>query len=159
MELREIGKVLLAIFICELAGIIGSIATYPNIPGWYAGLVKPSFAPPNWLFGPAWITLYALMGIAAYLVWNKGTKKAEVRTALGVFMVQLVLNTLWSFLFFGMRSPLYGLIGISALWLAIVGTIVLFYRISKTTALLLAPYIAWVSFAMALNFYIWQLNP
>ncbi len=159
MELREIGKVLLAIFICELAGIIGSIATYPNIPGWYAGLVKPSFAPPNWLFGPAWITLYALMGAAAYIVWNKGTRKPEIRAALMVFGLQLGLNTLWSFLFFGMRSPLLGLVGIFALWLAIVWTIVLFYRTSKAAAYLLAPYIAWVSFAMALNFYIWQLNP
>jgi len=149
-----------AILICELSGVIGSAFTYQSIPEWYnATLNKPSFSPPNWLFAPVWVALYLLMGISAYLIWEKGTRKKEVRNALSIFGVQLVLNTLWSILFFGLRCPLCGFVEIILLWLAIAATIIKFKRLSITAALLLIPYILWVSFAMVLNFYVWRLNP
>lgn len=148
-----------AILISQLAGVIGSIATFPSIPTWYATLTKPSFNPPNWVFGPVWLTLFTLMGISAYFVWEKGLKHRWVREGLFVFGVQLVLNILWSVLFFGLHYPLYSLIEIILLWLSIALTIFMFCKVSKKAALLLLPYIAWVSFAAILNFYIWQLNP
>ncbi len=110
------------------------------------------------MFGPVWITLYAMMGVAAYLVWNEGIEKKEVRIALGLFAVQLVLNSLWSFLFFGLKNPLYGLIEIVVLWIVILLTILKFWGISKTAGWLLIPYILWVSFATLLNFAIFRLN-
>ncbi len=158
MKPREIGIAALFIILCLAAGAIGGLATYPAIPGWYASLSKPPFNPPNWVFGPVWTTLYVLMGIAAYAVYRAGMKKNEVRGALAVFGAQLGLNVLWSLLFFGLHSPLYGLLCIVALWAAIAVTIIRFYAISKTAGLLLVPYILWVSFASLLNFYIWMLN-
>ena len=151
-------KLVFSIIICEAAGILGSVFTAPAIPGWYAGLKKPSFSPPNWVFGPVWITLYALMGVAAYLVFKEGWEKKEGRIALAIFAAQLVLNSLWSFLFFGLRNPLLGLVDIVLLWLLILVTIWKFYAINKTAGLLLLPYIAWVSLATALNFFIFKLN-
>jgi tryptophan-rich sensory protein len=159
MELREIGKAALFVLLCLAAGAIGSIFTFSSIPGWYATLNKPVFTPPNWVFGPVWTTLYVLMGIAAYLVFRKGMKQKGVKDALMVFIVQLILNVLWSILFFGLHSPLYGLIGIVALWLAIALTIKKFYAISKPAVYLLVPYILWVSFAGILNLFVWILNP
>jgi benzodiazapine receptor len=147
-----------AIVLCELAGALGSIFTFPSIEGWYYKLVKPSFSPHNWVFGPVWTTLYFLMGVSVYLVWEKGVKKKNVRNSLLVFGVQLVLNILWSILFFGLHSPLYGFICIILLWIAIAVTITKFYRVSKTAGLLQLPYILWVTFAAVLNFYIWRLN-
>ncbi len=151
-------KLLLCLGGSQLAGILGAFFTRAAIPGWYALLKKPSFTPPNWLFGPAWITLYLLMGIAAYLVWRQGLTPAGVRPALSVFLVQLALNALWSPVFFGLRSPLAGVIVIVLLWLAIVITIFLFWQVSKPAALLLIPYIIWVSYASLLNISIWLLN-
>jgi len=148
-----------AILICEIAGVIGSLFTYSSISGWYDKLAKPAFiTPPSWLFGPVWVTLYLLMGVSAYLVWEKGTKKKKIKDSLEAFGIQLALNVLWSILFFGLRCPLCGFIEIILLWLAIALTIVRFYRISRTAALLLLPYILWVTFAAILNFYIWRLN-
>ena len=97
-------RVIVSILACQFAGLIGSMFTMNAIPTWYAALNKPSFTPPNWLFAPAWTTLYLLMGIAAFLVWNKGLEKPGVKRSLAAFLVQLVLNTLWSILFFGMKS-------------------------------------------------------
>jgi tryptophan-rich sensory protein len=151
-------KLVFSIIICEAVGILGSVFTMPSIPSWYAGLRKPSFSPPNWVFGPVWMTLYALMGVAAYLVFRGGWEKKEVRIALAIFAIQLVLNSLWSFLFFGLRNPLLGLVDIILLWLLILVTIWKFYAINKTAGLLLLPYIAWVSLATALNFAIFRLN-
>jgi len=149
-----------AILICELSGVIGSVFTFQSIPDWYnAKLNKPSFTPPSWLFGPAWVTLYLLMGISAYLVWERGKRRKEVRNALSIFGMQLVLNTLWSILFFGLRCPLCGFVEIILLWIAIVLTILKFNKLSRTAALLLIPYILWVTFAMILNFSVWRLNP
>jgi tryptophan-rich sensory protein len=147
-----------AVLICEAAGIIGSLFTAPAIPGWYAGLTKPSFNPPNWIFGPVWTTLYALMGIAAWLVYDKRAKRTDVKQALYVFVAQLILNVLWSVMFFGAHQILGGFVIIVALWLLILGTILRFLKISKTAAILLVPYILWVSFATALNASLYVLN-
>jgi len=159
IRLTEILKLLICIIICESAGFIGSIFTTPAIPGWYAALVKPSFTPPNWLFAPVWTGLYLLMGISAFLVWRKSLDNHLVNSGLRIFILQLILNTLWSFLFFGLKSPLLGLIEIMLLWIAILLTIRSFLKVSNTAGLLLLPYILWVSFAAILNFSIWRLNP
>ncbi len=159
MKINNTFKLIIAIVVSELAGIIGSVFTTPSITGWYAGIVKPAFNPPAWVFGPVWTTLFALMGIAAFLVWKKGLDRRDVKIALGIFLGQLVLNTLWPIIFFGLRSPGGALIEIVFLWLAILATIIAFYKISKPAAWLLVPYILWVSFAGYLNYSIWQLNP
>lgn len=158
MNLRTLFKFILFIVIAELAGIIGAVFTTPAIPTWYAGLIKPELAPPNWIFGPVWTTLFALMGIAAFLVWQKGIQRRDVKIALGVFLTQLILNTLWSVIFFGFQSPGVALIEIVILWIAILVTILTFAKISKRAAWLLIPYILWVSFASYLNYAIWMLN-
>ena len=141
-----------------LAGWIGSLATTPNIPTWYAGLVKPSFNPPNTIFPVVWTILYIVMAVAAWLVWRTSADKASRRTALIAWFVQLALNVAWSFAFFGAHSPLAGLIVIVALLIAIVVTILAFRRIDGLAALLLVPYLAWVAFATVLNAAILSLN-
>ena len=151
-------KLLASIAACQLAGVVGAVFTRAAIPSWYAYLKKPAFTPPNWLFGPAWISLYLLMAVAAYMVWQKGWQWPGVRLALAVFLVQLLLNFLWSPAFFGLRSPLAGAVVIVVLWLAILLTIFLFFKISRPAALLLLPYILWVSYASALNISIYFLN-
>jgi len=152
-------KLIFSIVVCQIAGVLGSLFTYPSIPTWYATLKKPGFTPPSWLFAPVWTILFALMGISAYLVWNKGLENKEVKRSLLIFSIQLVLNVLWSFLFFGLESPFYAFMEIILLWFAIALTILNFFKISRSAGLLLLPYIFWVSFAMILNFYIWKLNP
>jgi len=149
-------RLLLSVIICQLAGIIGSFFTAPAIPAWYATLNKPAFTPSGMVIGTVWLLLYTLMGISLYLVWQKGVSK-KTRPAFYAFGVQLALNALWSVLFFGLRSPLYGLIGIVALWVAILVTIIRFRKISKQAAWLLVPYIAWVTFAAFLNWSILAL--
>jgi benzodiazapine receptor len=155
---KYIFKLIVSIIACQFAGVIGSAFTTPAIPTWYAALVKPPFTPPSWLFAPAWITLYVLMGISASLVWRVGLDQKRVRTALILFLVQLVLNALWSVAFFGLQSPLGGIIVIVLLWVAILLTILKFFRISTAAGALLVPYIAWVTFAATLNAYIYVLN-
>jgi benzodiazapine receptor len=154
----DIIKLIVSIVVCELAGVVGSLFTIRKIPTWYASLKKPSFSPPNWLFGPAWTLLYLLMGIAAYLIWQTGLENTDVRVALVVFAVQLGLNVLWSLVFFGLESPFGALIVIAVLCGAIILTIIRFLPISLTAGLLLVPYIAWVSFATILNAAIYVLN-
>ncbi len=151
-------KLLISILSPLLIGAIGSLFTFQSIPVWYAGLAKPELAPPNWIFGPVWTVLYILMGSAAFLVWRRGLELRKVRLALSLFIGQLVLNALWSIIFFGLHNPGLAFIEIVFLWTAIVATIVSFAHISKTAAWLLAPYIVWVSFASYLNFAIWMLN-
>lgn len=158
MTLNNTFKLVIAVVVSELAGIIGSVFTTPSITGWYAGIIKPTIIPPAWLFGPVWTTLFALMGIAAFLVWKKGSKRMDVRIALIIFAGQLILNTLWSIIFFGLHNPGGALVEIVFLWLAILITIIAFAKISKPAAWLLVPYILWVSFASYLNFLIWILN-
>jgi len=152
-------RLVVAVVLCELAGVVGSVFTFASIPTWYASLEKPSFNPPNWLFGPVWLILYALMGVAAYFVWVKGLESKGAKVALSVFVVQLFLNVLWSNVFFGLHSIFYGFVIIIALWVSIALTMVAFARVSKTASVLLIPYILWVSFASVLNYYIWLLNP
>ncbi len=159
MKTASIARLIVSIVLCQAAGMIGSLFTFSSIQTWYAGLAKPWFTPPNWLFGPVWITLYTLMGISLYFVWSKGFGERKAKTAGIVFAVQLALNAIWSILFFGLHNPLYGLVGIIALWIAIAATIIKFYPISRKAALLLIPYLAWVSIATALNYSVWVLNP
>ena len=147
-----------AIIVCQLTGLIGSFFTGPAITTWYAGLAKPSFTPPNWLFAPVWISLYFLMGIALYIIIREDCKEKKIKNALYIFAIQLVLNASWSIIFFGLNTIFIALIEITILWIAILLTIIFFYKISKTASILLLPYLAWVSFAVALNFSIWQLN-
>lgn len=147
----KIIKLILSIGFCLSAGILGSFFTVSSIPTWYATLIKPSFSPPNWIFGPVWTTLYILMGISLYLVWKK--KKVPV-----IFWIQLILNAVWSMIFFGMRNPAFALVDIAVLWITIFLTIRAFYPISKLAAYLLVPYILWVGFATFLNLFIVILN-
>lgn len=157
-RVMKILMLIAAIVICNVAGFIGAIFTTSAIPAWYSTLNKPSFSPPNWLFGPAWTTLYVLMGIALFLVWSKGLKTKGVKIALTFFGIQLVLNALWSIIFFGLKSPLWAFIELCVLWVMILITIITFYKVSRPAAYLLIPYIAWVSFAAVLNFMIFYLN-
>ncbi|MFH1780920.1 MAG: TspO/MBR family protein [Candidatus Nealsonbacteria bacterium] len=179
--MKNIFKLVISIVICQLAGVVGSFFTMPAIQTWYAFLNKPSFNPPNSVFAPVWTILFLLMGISLYLVWIKNwssevsvddaqkkswnplSKKLwfgvwREENAIAIFALQLVLNILWSVVFFGLRLPGYAFFEILMLWFAILYTIVNFYRISKTAGLLLLPYMLWVSFAAVLNFSIWLLN-
>ncbi len=140
------------------ASLAGSWATMPAIPTWYAGLAKPWFTPPNWLFGPAWTLLYLLMTYAFWRILTFGRPPADKRVAILAYLAQIFLNGLWSFAFFGWRSAGAGLVVVAALWLAIVATIVAFARLDRAAAWLLAPYLAWTSFASALNAGILLLN-
>lgn len=154
----NIPKLIFSIAICQLAGFIGSIFTSPSIPTWYASLNKPVFNPPSWIFAPVWTTLFFLMGVSLYLVWEKGLKEKKVKIALGFFSAQLLLNVLWSVIFFGLQQPLYAFIEIIILWTAILLTILKFYKISKPAAYLLMPYTLWVGFAAVLNYSLWMIN-
>lgn len=152
-------KLIGAIVIAELAGVIGGLFTAPAIAGWYAGIARPDFSPPNWVFGPVWTTLYLLMGVALWLVWkNESVDPKTRRSAIAVFFIQLALNSLWSIIFFGLHSIGGALVEIVVLWLAIVATIFLFRKISRPAAWLLAPYLLWVTFAAYLNYSLWMLN-
>ncbi|MEI6633405.1 MAG: TspO/MBR family protein [Chlamydiota bacterium] len=144
---------------CQAAGLIGALFTRPAIPGWYASLAKPRFTPPPWLFAPAWIALYLMMGVSLFLVWRRGESEPGRRDALSVFFLQLALNALWSPAFFGLRSTGAGMAVIAGLWVAIAVTLNRFRKVSSTAAWLLLPYFAWVSFAAALNYSLWTLNP
>ncbi|MFA7198446.1 MAG: TspO/MBR family protein [Methanoculleus sp.] len=150
---------LASVGVCLLAGLIGSVFTIPAIPGWYAALVKPALIPPSWVFGPVWTALYILMGIALYLVWIRGWDQKHVKVAMAIFGVQLILNILWSFLFFGLQSPFFALIEVVLLWIAILMTIGAFYRVSVPAAVLLVPYLLWVTFAAYLTYGVYILNP
>ena len=152
-------KAIICIFLCLSAGGIGSAFSASAIPTWYATLNKPSFSLPNWLFAPVWTLLYIMMGFAAALVWQKGLQNPRVRTALVIFLAQLILNMVWSVLFFGLRSPLYGFMDSLFLWAMILVTIAQFSKVSTLAAALLIPYILWVTFASGLNLGIFLLNP
>lgn len=151
-------KFIASILICQLAGVVGSMFTTPAIRIWYESLNRPAWRPPNSVFGPVWIALYLLMGIALFLVWRKGLAASGVKSALVIFFVQLALNALWSFVFFGLKAPGLAFAEILVLWVSIVLTIVWFYQVMPFSGLLLIPYLAWVSFAAILNHSIWQLN-
>jgi benzodiazapine receptor len=158
MKIINVLKLVASIILCQLAGLVGSLVTVPSIPTWYESLKKPSFNPPNWIFGPVWTGLYTLMGISLFMVWQKRADRPQIRTALFFFFMQLIFNALWSVAFFRLRSPLLGLIDIVLLWITILLGIKIFFEISKPAALLLFPYILWVSFGVLLNFSLWILN-
>lgn len=151
-------KLISAILMSLGAGFVGSAFTTKSIDSWYVYLNKPSFNPPNWLFGPVWTSLYILMGISLYLIWKNGLQKSFVKNSFILFIVHLVLNAFWSIAFFGMHSPILAFGVIIILWLIILILIIRFYKINKFSSYLLIPYILWVSFASVLNFSIWQLN-
>lgn len=181
MKYNNLFRLLLSIIICELAGVIGAGFTTPAIGLWYKGLDKPFFNPPNWIFGPVWTAIFILMGISLYLIWSKkwaiknelkfknkkppnklsrkflsgSWQKANI---ILIFAVQLVLNVLWSLIFFKFHSLGIAFFELIMLWFAIVFTIINFYRVSKAAAYLLLPYLLWVSYAGILNFFIWILN-
>jgi benzodiazapine receptor len=159
MKIRDVWKLVVSIVACLCAGIIGSIFTREAIPTWYATLEKPAFSPPNWLFAPVWTILYLMMGISAFLVWRRGLENRQVRVALIVFLIQLILNALWSVVFFGLEAPFYGVVVIIALWIAILFTVLKFFKVSLWASVLLWPYLLWVSFAAILNVSVWLLNP
>lgn len=156
--MKDLQKLIASVVGCELVGFIGTPFTITAIPTWYATLTKPFFAPPNWIFGPVWTLLYLLMGISFYLIWKQGLKKKKIRTASIFFLAQLVLNFLWSLLFFGLRSPILGLIDIVTMWILIFITMRKFHPLSKLAFYLLVPYLLWVSFATILNTAIVLLN-
>jgi len=181
MNSDKIIKLSISIIICEFAGVIGSVFTTPSIENWFADLNKPVFSPPNWIFAPVWTLLFLLMGIAFYLAWDKkwtvknkikiGAKiklnkffeefwsgKWQKGTTISIFFIQLFLNIYWSLLFFGRHAIGSAFFELIVLWFAILLTIISFYRVSKTAAYLLLPYILWVSFAGILNYFLWTLN-
>ncbi|HSD57981.1 MAG TPA: TspO/MBR family protein [Methanotrichaceae archaeon] len=155
---RELPRLILSIMICQAAGIIGSIFTSSSVSTWYTTLTKPEFTPPGSVISAVWLILFTLMGISLFLIWREGSSRQEVKSSLFIFAAQLIVNVLWSGAFFGLRSPSAGIIAIAVLWALILLTIVKFWPISRAAALLLVPYILWVSFAAFLNFSIWRLN-
>ena len=155
---RELGSGLLAIIAVAATSVLGQLATYPNLAPWYAGLVKPSFSPPNWIFGPVWTTLYVLMAFAVWRILRLPQASAARRLALTLFFIQLTLNAAWSWMFFGANSPLLGVVNIVPQFLIILATVVAFHRLDRLAAWLLMPLAAWVGFASVLNITIWRFN-
>ncbi|MEK7585164.1 MAG: TspO/MBR family protein [Patescibacteria group bacterium] len=152
-------KLVTSLVVCQLAGALGSIFTTNAINGWYAELAKPNLVPPNWIFAPVWITLYVLMGLALYLVWkNQVISKEERCLSICLFGAQLLLNLLWSIIFFGLYQLGAALIEIIVLILTVLWTMLAFYKISRPATWLLLPYLLWLSFAAYLNYAIWMLN-
>lgn len=156
--MKKAFTILFFILISQSAGIIGSFFTAPAIAGWYAELNKPLFNPPSWIFAPVWISLYALMGIASYLIWVKRKKEKLANTALVIFFIHLIFNALWSIIFFGLKNPMWAFFEILILWVMVLILIIIFHKIDKKASYLLIPYVLWVSFATFLNFAIWILN-
>ncbi len=148
-------RFVVSVAVCEAAGIVGSVFTISAIPSWYAALQKPWFTPPNWLFAPVWLVLYLLMGATLYLLWGR---RPQSRAALVAFGAQLAFNVAWSAVFFGAHELFLGFVVIAVLWVAILVTGALSYRVSRSAAALLIPYILWVTIASALNYYVWVLN-
>ncbi|MDD4126067.1 MAG: tryptophan-rich sensory protein [Methanomicrobium sp.] len=163
MNLKELIKnpaaLVASLIVCNLAGVIGGLFTETGPGTWYSGLVKPWFMPPSIAFPIAWTILYILMGVSLYLLWTEDRTEAHVKIALGFFAIQLILNVAWSFFFFGLNNPLYGLIVIVFLWIFILETIIASYRINKKAGYFLIPYIVWVSFAAIINAAVLMLNP
>jgi len=157
--MNKISRIAIVVIICLAIGYLSGMVTRASITTWYPTLVKPSFNPPNWIFAPVWTSLYVMMGVAAGLIWNQiTTQKAAVTKALQFFTIQLVLNALWSYLFFGLHNLMLATIEVVLLWLMIFETYSQFAKINKTASYLMLPYLAWVSFASVLTASIWWLN-
>ncbi|ESU29675.1 benzodiazepine receptor TspO [Flavobacterium limnosediminis JC2902] len=157
--MQKITRILTVVVTCLCIGYFSGIITRNSIEVWYPTLVKPGFNPPNWVFAPVWSTLFVMMGVAAGLVWNRiESDRINVRKGLQFFAIQLVLNFLWSYLFFGLHNPLLALVEIVVLLLMIFETYVVFKKVDKIAGMLLLPYLAWVGFATVLNAAIFWLN-
>ncbi len=154
---QQIAGLVIFLLVCFIAGWLGSLATTPKIDGWYSQLEKPSWNPPDKVFGPVWGFLYAIMGIAAWMVWRK-TGLVKPATPMILFILQLALNIAWSWLFFGMESPGIAMVDILALWFLILATLIAFYKITPVSGILFVPYLLWVTYAATLNFAIWRMN-
>lgn len=159
MEKNDLFRLILSIVICQMAGILGSIFTASSVASWYPTLAKPSFTPPGSYIGLIWIVLFTLMGVSLFLIWREIPSNPAARIALYFFAGQLIVNVLWNVAFFSLQSPISGLIVIVVLWILILISIIKFWPINRTAALLLIPYIVWVSIAAYLNYSIWRLNP
>jgi len=158
MKLANWSKIIITILVVFLAALVGSLATFNAIPTWYASLNPTALTPPNWVFGPVWTLLYILMAIAAALVWQQGWGKEKARQGLILFGFQLILNVMWSLIFFGQHQILLAFIDIVALWIVILLNIIWFAKVSKAAAWLMAPYFLWVSFAAILNLLTYLAN-
>jgi len=154
---QQILGLIFLLAICLGVGVLGAIATTPEIDGWYRTLQKPSWNPPDWIFGPVWSTLYVLMAVAAWLVWRRGGFKAA-KLPLVLFGLQLVLNTAWSWIFFHFHQPGWAFVELIGLWVTVAAVTVAFFRVNKTAGFLLIPYLAWITFAGVLNLTIWRMN-
>ncbi len=154
---RPLADLAWAIAPVVLASALGQLASFPNLAPWYASLVKPSFNPPNWIFGPVWTTLYVLMALAVWRIL-RAPESPNRRMALTLFFAQLALNAAWSWMFFAAHSPLLGLINVIPQWLAVVATIHFFRKVDRTAAYLMVPLACWVAFAAVLNAALWRLN-
>lgn len=152
-------KLVISLVLPQIAAVSGALFTVTGEGSWYRQINKPSWNPPGWVFGPVWTTLYILMGIAFYLVWKSNAPASVKKPAMTLWGVQLVLNFFWTLIFFGAQEPGWALVEIIGLWIFILLTILAFARINKTAAILMVPYILWVSFAAVLTGTIWQLNP
>ena len=142
---------------CALCLSTAGTGFFVSIDGWYAALHKPVWNPPAWIFGPVWTLLYLMMGVAAWLIWREGGWKTRL-WPLRLFLAQLLLNAIWTPLFFGMHQIGLALVNIALLWLSLAATLIVFWRVHRPAGLLLFPYLAWVSFAAFLNFTLWRMN-
>ncbi len=156
--MKNVIKAIACIALCQAVGIIGAVFTVDAIPSWYVSLNKPFFSPPNWVFGPVWTILYTLIGISFFLIIKKGWNTKKITRARNLFLAQLILNFIWTPIFFGLRMPLLALFVILGMDILVILTIRKFYPLSKWAAYLLLPYLAWISFATLLNAAIVILN-
>jgi tryptophan-rich sensory protein len=155
---RKWTSLVVLLAVCLGAELVAGLLTNLSVRDWYLTLRKPEWTPPGWLFGPVWTYLYLSMGVAAWLVWERRTL-CNIRTAMSLFAIQLLLNVVWSGLFFGLQMPMIAFWEIVLLWLAILGALLSFWRIRRLAALLMIPYLVWVTYASALTLAIWKLNP
>ncbi len=159
MHIRKPKLLALSVLVTQLVGTAGSIFTMGSLNNWYPDLIKPSYNPPSYVFGPVWIVLYTLMGISLYIVLLKDDKDPKVRFGVVLYFVHLALNGVWSFLFFGIQQPFWALIEIAILFFVIIFLMIVYYRIDYRASFVLLPYLLWVGFATFLNYQIWKLNP
>ena len=155
----DVLRVIVSVAICLAVGALGGLMMTDSTWTWYQSLKQPALTPPSWVFAPVWTALYIMMGVALFLVWRRSTRRVKVGVAVVAFAMQLLLNAIWTPVFFGLQDPGAALIIIGLLWLAILTTIVLFWRLSRAASILMMPYILWVSFASYLNYAIVVLNP